>query len=139
MHVNMYVCTYIHTNITMFISVCCVFVCSRTFILIFVIHVTLPTPHLLYKGSIQVVRPSDAEVEDIHFGGNGVVERVKEPGGVRHLEGEKIRGAGEKEGRIERVRREIKEEEEETREGEEEAGYSLCGPIFVFQEGNASP
>ena len=41
--------------------------------------------YLFHKGLIQVVGPSNTEVDNIHPGRHGVVEGVQKPGGIRHL------------------------------------------------------
>mmetsp|Transcript_14424 Transcript_14424/g.45099 ORF Transcript_14424/g.45099 Transcript_14424/m.45099 type:complete len:504 (-) Transcript_14424:76-1587(-) len=41
--------------------------------------------HFLHERDVQVVGPADAQVDDVNFGGDGVVERVQEPRRVRHL------------------------------------------------------
>jgi hypothetical protein len=41
--------------------------------------------YLFHKGLIQIVGPSNTEVDNIHPGRHGVVEGVQKPGGIRHL------------------------------------------------------
>lgn len=41
---------------------------------------------LLHKGQVEVVRPANAEIHNIHLRSYGVVEGVQKPGGVRHLQ-----------------------------------------------------
>ena len=49
--------------------------------------------HLVREGLVKVVGAADAEVDHVHLGGDGVVEGVQEPGGVRHLRGQ-VMGSG---------------------------------------------
>ena len=42
--------------------------------------------YLFHEGLIQVVRPSNAEVDNIHTGCHGIVEGVQKPGGIGHLQ-----------------------------------------------------
>lgn len=42
--------------------------------------------HLLHKGQVQVVWAADAEIDDVHFCANGIVESVQEPRGVGNLQ-----------------------------------------------------
>lgn len=41
--------------------------------------------YLFNKGLIQIVGPSNAEVDNIHPCRHGIVEGVQKPGGIRHL------------------------------------------------------
>ena len=40
---------------------------------------------LLHERQVEVIGTADGEVDDVHLGCDGVVERVEEPGRVRHL------------------------------------------------------
>jgi hypothetical protein len=41
--------------------------------------------YLFHKGLIQIVGPSNAEVDNIHPCRHGIVEGVQKPGGIGHL------------------------------------------------------
>ena len=42
--------------------------------------------YLFHEGLIQVVGPSNTEVDNIHTGCHGIVEGVQKPGGIGHLQ-----------------------------------------------------
>ena len=47
--------------------------------------------HLLNEWPVQEVRASDAEVKDVHFRDDGVVEGIQEPGRVGDLQGNEMK------------------------------------------------